>query len=268
MAHKRSVWVKTMSYVIDLDSRRWTMVPTQLFHPAGVTLPLDRPSDAGLIAPEVRWAINSGSYSADLIQLLPDLVQVDDRVLVIGAGLGVTSTLIAKCPGVERVLAVEADTTLTEYLPRVHALNGVPWVETVNGIPALCAPGRVPFFVRNDIRASSLLPEDGEWRQSMLVPSVDLDLILLEEGINLIVCEIPMAAARILAEADIGAVERIAITPGSGSTRAGDTEKLTDPLAEHGFAVVQAGTTLLLDRDGSLIERSLTTALRAGGTGA
>lgn len=253
MAHKHSVWVKTMSCVIDLASRRpEANASTSLFHPAGVKLPFDKVSDAELITPEIRQAIHSASYSAETIQLLPDLVEPGDRVLVIGAGLGVVSTLIAKSRGIERVLALEANTALVPYLQRVHALNGVPSVEVVNGIPAVGANGRAPFFARRDVRASSQLPEDGDWQHAMLVPLVDLDLIISEEAVNLIICEIPMTSAHVLAEADLGAVEHISITPSFPA----EADALPTLLAEKGFATVRAGMTLLLDRDGSRLGRS------------
>ena len=116
-----------MSCVIDLASRRRT--PTslkRLSHPAGIILPFDRKSDADLIIPEVRSPICTGAYSASIIGLVTEAVRAGDRVLVIGAGLGVISTLVAQSRGVERVIAVEANIALLPYLERVHALNDVP----------------------------------------------------------------------------------------------------------------------------------------------
>ena len=106
-----------MSVVIDLASRRHAPASLKrISHPAGVTLPLDGPSDAELLIPEIRSEICSGAYSADLVRLLPDAVKPGDRVLVIGGGLGTVSSLVAKSDGVERVIAVEANTELTPYL--------------------------------------------------------------------------------------------------------------------------------------------------------
>lgn len=259
-----------MSNVIDLASRRARPVPANLCHPAGVTLPLERPCDAALVAPAVRWAVTTGAYAADLVRLLPEAVRAGDRVLVIGAGIGVVSTLVAQCPGVERVLAVEPNAALTGYLGRVHALNGVPWVETLNGVPAVGEPGRVPFFLRDDLRASSPRPEDGAWRQVSLVPQVDLDLILAEEGVSLIVAEFPAACARDLAEADLGTVERIALAPWTGDPDAGAAEGV-DGLAAlftpKGFAAAPAGSALILDREGGACRRPRPGLPRLASTG-
>jgi len=89
-----------VSNVIDLAHRRRTPISlNSLSHPAGVKLPFDGLSDADLIIPEIRSAFRDGAYSSDLIRRLPDVVRAGDRVLVMGAGPGVVSTLVAKSEG-------------------------------------------------------------------------------------------------------------------------------------------------------------------------
>jgi len=144
--------------------------------------------DATLVPPELRAAIVAGTYSADLIDRIAEAVCPGDRVLVVGAGLGIVSTLVARRRAA-RVIAVEPNVVLARYLERVHAVNGVPWVETVNGVLCEGRRGRIPFFARNDPRASSLLPDEADWSHVMMVPLIDVNLILAEEDINLIVCE-------------------------------------------------------------------------------
>ncbi len=122
--------------ITDLAAKRQSSRAEPLVHPAGVTLPFDGPSDAAPIIPEIRSEIRSGTYCADLVRLLPAAVVPGDRVLVIGAGLGVVSTMVARDEGVDRVIAVEANTALIPYLNRVHDLNGVSEIETINAVLA------------------------------------------------------------------------------------------------------------------------------------
>ena len=130
--------------IFDLAAKRHGIANLEpLQHPAGVALPFDGPADATLIIPEIRSEIRSGAYCADLLRLLPEAIVPGDRVLVIGAGLGVVSTTVARDEGVDRVIAVEANTALIPYLNRVHALNGVSEVETVNAVLAEGKKGRV-----------------------------------------------------------------------------------------------------------------------------
>lgn len=253
-----------MSCVVDLVSRRWA--PTSLkrmSHPAGIILPFDRQLDADLIIPEVRSAICTGAYSACIIGLVTDAVRAGDRVLVIGAGLGVVSTLVAQSRGVERVIAVEANIALLPYLERVHALNDVPWVETVNAVLGDGGKGRVPFFARRDIRNSSLLPSDDPWKQVMMVPLMDLNVILTEEQITLIVCDIPTTSAQLLGRAELGSVERIIIRCGDELSQSQGENETWSELIEQGFAAEERGTAALFERAGAdpwsfTIERGFT----------
>ena len=224
--------------IVDLADKRHGIANLEpLQHPAGVALPFDGPADATLIIPEIRSEIRSGAYCADLLRLLPEAVVPGDRVLVIGAGLGVVSTLVARNEGVDRVIAVEANTALIPYLNRVHALNGVSEVETVNAVLAEGKKGRVPFFARRDLRTSSLLPHDRSWQQAMMVPFMDLNLILTEERISLVVCDIPVVSARLLARAELATVERILVDCGDEPELCWEADALCSLLAARGYAI-------------------------------
>ncbi|MFQ5567387.1 MAG: hypothetical protein ACE5EU_13620 [Paracoccaceae bacterium] len=200
-----------------------------------MALPFDGPSDAALIIPEIRSEVRSGAYCAELLRLLPEAVASGDRVLVIGAGLGVVSTMVARNEGVDRVIAVEANTALVPYLNRVHALNGVSEVETVNAVLAEDRKGRVPFFARRDLRTSSLLPHDRSWQQVIMVPFMDLNLILTEERISLIICEIPVFSARLLARAELATVERILVDCGDEPELCWQDDALCSLLTARGY---------------------------------
>jgi FkbM family methyltransferase len=199
-----------------------------------------------------------------MIAHLQEAVQPGDRVLVIGAGLGVVSSLLAKIPGVERVIAVEADPAVMPYLQRVHALNDVKWVETVNAVLTDNRTGRVPFFSRHDIRASSLLPGDGDWEQVMRVPCMDLNLILAEEKINLIVCEIPTATAQLLECAELGLVERILVNGDDTQSESPEASEVSALLAERGFAAEKQDAAALFGRSDEDFEEFELTERRAG----
>jgi FkbM family methyltransferase len=235
--------------VYDLSAhRRGGVDAAPLEHPAGVLLPFDGPEDAELIVPEIRSALLSGAYSGDLLQLLPDVVCPGDRILVIGAGFGVVSTVVARTAGVERVIAVEANTLLVRYLNRLHALNGVTGVETVNAVLANGKRGQVPFFVRQDPRDSSLLPYGHPWQKVLMVPFMDLNLILTEERISLIIIENPLQSARALSEARLDRVERVLVDCGSDRAAIWEEGELGALLSDRGYVrdVEPSGQTTML----------------------
>lgn len=235
-----------MSCVIDLSE--WRRRPRSLSHPAGVTLPIEDPGHASLLAPGVRDAIGNGTHCADVIRLLATGVRAGDRVLVLGSGLGVVSSLVAKAHGVARVIAVEPNTDLAAYIDHVHGANGVPWVEVVNGVPIAGGRGRLPVFVRHDVRDSSLCVDHRPCTQVMLVPGVNLNLMLAEERISLIVAESSAVSAQLLARAQLASVERIIFTSSHAMARSREQEELTACLAERGFAGQSFGTALRFDR--------------------
>lgn len=238
-----------LAVVIDLDSRR--KIPTSfmsLSHPAGVTLPFDGPRDAALILPEIRSRIVSGAYCADLLTQVDLAVKPGDRVLVIGAGLGTVSTAIAKRRGVKRVIAVEANPEIYPYLKRTHELNGVPWVETVNVVLDKGRKAPVPFFARHDIRTSSLLEDYCSWQLATVVPCMDINLIIAEEQISLIVCEVPTGAAELLASANLDPVERILVSGGDDALSLREEHDVLSVLLDSGFEAEKSGTTMMFGR--------------------
>lgn len=251
---KQSSGKRVMSRVVyDLSATERTLHPREpLRHPAGVKLPFDGPSDAVLIIPELRGLIRSGSYATEMIEHLPNALKPDDRVLVIGAGLGVISTLVAKSGLAERIIAVEANTLLVPYLQRVHALNGVTEIETVNAVLADGKKGRVPFFARRDLRTSSLMPHDRAWHQVMMVPFMDLNLILDEERISLIISDVPVSSARVLANARLDGVARVLTDLGGDAEGCWESNGLCASLAARGFvqrpAVREGRRTVLFHR--------------------
>jgi len=221
---------------------------SSLWHPAGVALPFDSAKDADTILPEIRNRIVTGTYSAELLQTLGETVRPADRVLVIGAGLGTASTLAARSPGVARVIAVEPNSELCPYLARTHELNGVPWVETINAVLVSGLLGRVPFFARHDVRLSSLLPDECSWQLAMMVVCMDINLILAEERISLLVCEVPSGAAGILATADLSRVDRVVVGSGDDTLTLAEMGEVIRLLEEKGFAAEAGGSTVWFGR--------------------
>lgn len=237
-----------MSCVVDLASRRVQLAPSvEIVHPAGVRIPFDESAFVEFLIPEVRGDISSGSYSADLIRHVSSSVFPGDRALVIGAGLGIVSTLIAQTGHVERALAVEADTRLIPFLKRVHNLNGVGWVETLHGVLSTEVAGRTPFFPGHDIRDSGLLPGTGAGRP-FLVPCLDLNLVLADERISLIVCDIPGASMHLLADAELGRVERVLVNCATANGIGAGEAELVALMQARGFVARSWDHILLFER--------------------
>lgn len=200
-----------MSRVIDLVGRREAPTTALYFkHPAGVCLPFDYQSIGALIAPEVRAAIARGSFGTDMIACLPDMLRKGDRVLVIGAGLGVLSTLIAQNQSVDHVIALEADARRAAYLKSVHALNGVDRIETIQAAPTVVSSRTI--VVPGDRVGSNgaQIPRNVNHAPSS-APAIDLGLVLADAQISMIVMDSSECPAELLGAFDLGLVERILV---------------------------------------------------------
>lgn len=223
-------------------------IASVLEHPAGVTIPMDDPVVAEIITPSIHAEIAEGSYCAEMIAGIPHAIRGSDRVLLIGTGLGILSTLVSRMPGVSEVIAIEMDSRLISVVNRVHARNGVRNVQVLNGIPTTGRRGGVPVFARSDPRTSSPLPDDGPWDQALLVPFVDLGLILADEQISSLVCDVPQCAAQMIAEVDLHPAERILMNAGGRSLRFWQDGEPGSLLKAQGFEAECTGSAIVASR--------------------
>jgi hypothetical protein len=81
-----------------------------------------------------------------------------------------------------------------------------------------------------------MLPHDRSWQQVMMVPFMDLNLILTEERISLIICDIPVASARLVARGALATVERILVNCGDDSALCWEDEALCSLLTARGYS--------------------------------
>ncbi|MDT8345355.1 MAG: FkbM family methyltransferase [Thermohalobaculum sp.] len=178
-------------------------------HCHGVAIPLDRAAGPRIVTPAILSAILSGTYEADEARFIPDIVEPGDRVLEIGAGIGVISTLTARCPEVEHIVAVEANPRLIPFIREVHALNGVERVTVMNTLLAPGGSGRAPFYLRRDFWMSSMSPGPEPYAERIEVEVSDLNALLRRERISLVICDVEGAEAAIFSGADLAGVDRI-----------------------------------------------------------
>ena len=81
------------------------------------------PYDPAIITPPIAHAIKSGYFEAEEAGHIPHIVQPEDIVLDIGAGIGFISTLISR--HARRVISVVANPALLPFMEKLHGLYGV-----------------------------------------------------------------------------------------------------------------------------------------------
>ena len=117
----------------------------------GLSVPIDR----RLMSAPIIESLTTGRYEIGEARVLPRLIRPGERVVEIGAGIGVLTALIARTGKAERVAAIEASPLLQDYISQLFRLNGVE----VELRQALVTPERseptATFYLHQDLWASS-----------------------------------------------------------------------------------------------------------------
>lgn len=160
------------------------------------------------VSAEIWQALKTGSYEANEARRISRAIRPGDRVLVLGAGLGVITSIIASVKDV-RVWSFEADPQTTLLARRVVELNCDGNVMLSNGILAAGPPRTVSFFQRADFWMSSEFVEQGLYQRVIDIMSRDIDAFIAQHRINALVMDVEGAELELLQDASLPGIERI-----------------------------------------------------------
>lgn len=121
---------------------------------------LNFPKNSDFLSGPVRGALRAGNYKQSETEIVLKVVQKDDVVIELGAGIGYMSTLIAKKRQVKAVHAFESNPLLIPYIKSVHEANDLENASVTN---AILGPikGSVEFYVRKNFQSSSMQKDKG-----------------------------------------------------------------------------------------------------------
>lgn len=165
------------------------------------------PNDPRVIDAKRRRLLRAGAYELKEYQAVFKLVNPDDVVLELGAGMGYMSTMMAKQKKAKKVIAVEANPAMIPYIKSVHEANGVENVEVVNALLGPRKAKAVDFYVRGDFVASSMQDNLGDAHGGVIavekVEVLNINTVLKEHEPSVLVCDIEGAEADLLPAADL-----------------------------------------------------------------
>lgn len=216
---------------------------------AGVVIPLD----PAIITPVIHRAMAEGRFETEEAAQIPAIVKPGDRVLEIGADIGFISTLLSRQSRVAKVIAVEANPRLMDYMERLHDLNGVRKVERRNTVLTNQSQGHATFYLRRDFWMGSLMPGPNPYLDTVEVQTTNLDALLRDEGIDLIVCDIEGAETMLFEDADLTGVDRLFVELHDHVTGLSGVGCLFVAMARHGFVYDprhSAGSVVLFQKVG------------------
>jgi FkbM family methyltransferase len=178
---------------------------------AGLDIPLYREG----ISAEVVMGIATGLYEQPEIAGLSRVIRPGDRILELGAGLGVVTALLARAAGPEgRILAFEADTKLIKDTREFLDRHKVDTVELRN---AVLVPQAVPgetrdFHVSRVFAVSSLLPRPGSKRHKTIsVPAEAVNTVIGDFRPDVLICDIEGGEAELIPAIDASGLRAVVI---------------------------------------------------------
>lgn len=163
-----------------------------------------------IITPKIEGPLRNGRYEGGERAGLLQILRPGDRVLELGAGLGLLSTVAATFEGIESVTTVEANPALIPLIRETHRLNNTLRVDLRNAAATATAGPPMAFHVTPDFWASSLQPV---WRRGerVEVARAPIGELLAEVRPTIIVCDIEGGEVGLFDRADLSGVRAIVI---------------------------------------------------------
>lgn len=160
------------------------------------------------VSPIIWQALTSGSYEAKEARAIFKAVRQGDRVLELGSGIGIITSIIGKIPDV-KVWAFEANPSTAALARRVIDANDLRNVVLSQGVLTAGEPCSFRFYVRRDLWMSSMDEKQGPYEHAIDLYSANIDEFILQHRINVLVMDIEGAERDLLQSADLSGVERI-----------------------------------------------------------
>ncbi len=188
--------------------------------------------DPARVPRSVAAAIIKGGYELPERELVRAAIRHVDRVVEVGAGVGIVGLVCTTLAGPGRVLSYEANATLEPIITANYALNGLtPRLR----LRAVTSDGAPVSFYRNDNIVSSSVLDRGLAAQKVVVPSDALVTVLAEEGADVLVMDIEGAEIDLLSATDLTGLREIIVETHPHIVGAAATQAMVDAILAQGF---------------------------------
>lgn len=170
----------------------------------GVRVPVRRQE----VSDEIWQSLRTGEYESNEARRVRRAIRPGDRVLELGSGLGIITSIMAAIDGV-RVWSFEADPATVRLASRVIEANCNGNVVLAHGILAPGPSRSVAFYQREDFWMSSTLARQGPYEHVIEIETSDIDTFIKQHQINALVMDIEGAELELLQHAGLPGVERV-----------------------------------------------------------
>ncbi|MGR3760390.1 FkbM family methyltransferase [Roseobacteraceae bacterium NS-SX3] len=199
---------------------------------------------------ETRIArINAGRYEGQEIAGALHAVRPGDRVLEIGAGIGLVGAVIARNARPQAVLSFEANPDLIPAIQALYARNRLGKVISVMNRVLVSAPGRpaaMPFHRRSSYLGSSLLNPKGRPSDVVEVVTEDFAAVCSKLQPNVLVMDIEGGELELLRHADLSGIRAVVLEFHPEAYGVEGMRECKQILRQAGFAKIEEKSTRLV----------------------
>jgi len=164
-----------------------------------------------IVTPAIEKPLRNGRYEKGEVSALDDFLRPGDRVLDLGAGLGLLSAKAAGIVGGGAVTAVEANPALIPMIRETWRLNGVSGATLLNGIVAPEAGDPAGFYIRRDFWASSVEPDSRPFERVVKIARYGIGDLIRSARPTVILCDIEGAELDLFEQADLSDVRALVV---------------------------------------------------------
>ena len=162
----------------------------------------------GEVSEEIWSALKTGRYEANEARRIPRAIRPGDRVLELGAGLGVITSIIAAVDDV-RVWSFEADPQTAQLAKRVIDLNCNGNVVSPTAFSPQARPRQFHSTGGRTSGCRRDLPNKGPYERVIEITSRDIDDFIRKHRINALVMDVEGAELELLQNACLPGIERV-----------------------------------------------------------
>jgi FkbM family methyltransferase len=205
----------------------------------------------GDVSEPIWSALIDGTYEAKEAYWVKKAVIRGDRILELGAGLGIIATVLAATEDVH-ICAFDAHPGMVELAQNVIRANNRNNVTLAQGLMTAGAPRDFQFYLREDFWMSSIFETQGPFQQAITLKSINVDEFIVAAGITLLVMDIEGGEEYLLQNAQLPGVERVFVELHDHLYGLSGIRRMTTAMARKGFAYDPRGSSgacVLFSRD-------------------
>ena len=190
-----------------------------------------------IISPKIERPMRNNRYEARECSAVRRMLRPGDRVLELGAGVGLLSTVAGLVRGIESVTTVEANPGLIPLIRETHRLNAVQNVNVINGVASAEDGPDIDFYLRPDFWGSSMEPASRPFDSVAKLPRIGVRALVEKLRPTVIICDIEGGELGLFDTVDLTSVRALVIELHPKVYGKAGLEKITRTLKDKGLAV-------------------------------